>query len=133
MPIKNIKKYVFWYILPLVLWMAFIIYFSSIQELPTIRGIISNEPVPKGAWTGDEIEHVIEYAILAFLFFRAFIYTRYQKYAIIATVFFCVIFGIFDELHQSFVPLRTLSIRDLFWDIIGSSTVRFSSILLKRQ
>ena len=109
------------------------IYLSSLSDMPTIRGIVTQESVPKGAWTGDDIEHIIEYSILAFLFYRAFVQTKYQKSAVVATVLFCVAFGLFDELHQFFVPLRTLSLRDLFWDLVGGSTVRFSSLLLKLE
>lgn len=125
----NTTKYALLYILPLLLYASFIIYLSSISNIPTIRGIITQEPVPKGLWTGDEIEHIIEYSILSLLFYRSLKPTKYYNQAVTATIIFAVIFGLFDEIHQHFVPLRTFSILDLLWDFIGGLTIRITSKL----
>ncbi len=117
-------RYILLYLLPLVLYSSFIFYTSSISDLPTIRGIMTQEPVPKGAWTGDQIEHIAVYSVLAFLFYRAVMQTRYKNVGVIATIFFCVAFGLLDEVHQAFVPGRTFSLLDLFWNFIGSLFVR---------
>ncbi|PIN77019.1 hypothetical protein COV16_07460 [Candidatus Woesearchaeota archaeon CG10_big_fil_rev_8_21_14_0_10_34_8] len=123
----NKTKYILFYLIPLILYACFIIYLSSIPVLPTIRGVITDEPVPKGAWTGDEVEHIIEYAILAFLFYRAVIQTKYKNIGIVGTIVFCVLFGISDEIHQNFVLERTSSILDLSWDFVGSLIIVFTS------
>ena len=99
-------------------------YSSTISDLPTIRGIVTNEPVPKGAWTGDEIEHIAVYALLAFLFYRAFIQTKYQHIGVAATIMFCIIFGFFNEFQQAAVPERTFSMMDVLWNFVGSLIVK---------
>ncbi len=119
-----------WYLVPLVLYAGFIIALSSVSNVPTIRGIISQEPVPKDAWTGDDIEHVVEYGFLAFLFYRMILQTKYNQYGIVATVLFCVLFGVSDEFHQMFVFTRTPSFKDLFFDFVGGLSVQISSKLL---
>lgn len=124
------NKFILWYVVPLVLYAGFIIMLSSLQDVPTIRGIISQEPVPAGSWTGDDIEHVLEYGFLAFLFYRMILQTKYQQYGILATVLFCVAFGLSDEFHQMFVFTRTPSFKDLFFDFVGGFSVRISSKLL---
>lgn len=124
------KKFLLYYVLPLVFYASFIIALSSISNVPTIRGVLTQEPVPKDAWTGDDIEHVIEYGFLAFLFYRMIMQTKYQKHGIIVTVLFCLAFGVSDEFHQMFVLTRTPSFKDLFFDFVGSLTIRISSKLL---
>jgi VanZ family protein len=45
----------------------------------------------------------------------------------IMVVFFCMLYGISDEFHQSFIPGRTASLYDLAADTIGAIvTVSFS-------
>lgn len=127
------KRFFLWYLLPVILFCSFIIFLSSLHNVPTIRGVVSTEPVSPGSWTGDEVEHLILYGILAFLVYRVIIHTKYAQHAFLATIFFCVLFGIFDELHQSFVPTRTMSVRDIVWNFIASLTSRFSSVLIKKE
>ena len=121
------KKFLLLYVLPLVLYAGFIIVLSSIPDVPTIRGIVSKEPVAPGSWTGDDIEHIFEYGILAFLFYRMMMQTKYQTHAVFATIIFCVLFGMTDELHQMFVLTRTPSFKDLFFDFVGGLTINLSS------
>lgn len=66
--------------------------------------------------------HVIEYAILYFLMLRGFYRTLSHKnmkkiylYAAICTL----LYAVSDELHQTVVPTRTGSVRDIFIDSIG--------------
>ncbi len=128
--IFEMPKYFLIYLLPLILYASFIIYLSSISNIPTIRGLITQEPVPKGSWTGDEITHIIEYSILSLLFYRAIKPTQYQHQAFIITIIFSLIFGLFDEIHQHFVPLRTFSTLDLIWDFLGGLTTRITAKML---
>lgn len=125
--------YIWWYLLPIIFYASAILYTSSISDLPTIRGIVTREPVQQGAWTGDEIEHIFVYAIFSFLVYRAVQQTSYQhssKASFIITFCFLALFGILDELHQSTVPLRTMSMVDFFYDCIGAATIRVTSKLL---
>lgn len=119
------KKYILFYLLPLFLYAGAIVYSSSISDVPTIRGVVTGEPVPKGAWTGDEIEHVLAYALLAFLFFRAIMQTKYQHVGVAVTIAFCIVFGFWNELQQSFIPERSFSLIDMLWNFIGSLFVKF--------
>jgi len=65
--------------------------------------------------------HVIEYFILYVLLVRAFY--KSQKYtlkkSITIAVVFCLLYAISDELHQTLVPTRDGTLRDIFIDSIG--------------
>lgn len=67
--------------------------------------------------------HMLEYAMLNFLFFRA-LYFSLKKYhspkQILILAFFCsILYAITDEIHQLFVPSREGHIRDIAIDAIG--------------
>lgn len=128
----KIIVYILFYILPLVLYSGFIIYLSSLSDIPTIRSAFTKEPISKDAWTGDELEHIFEYGLLAFLFNRSILPTRFKNKAFLLTIIFIVLFGLFDEIHQYFVPKRSFSIIDLVWDFIGGLTTRITSRLFYR-
>ncbi len=68
--------------------------------------------------------HVFEYAVLAVLLWRAFRRgTHWQvNLSILFVIVFlaCSLFAISDEWHQSFVPSRTPSARDILTDIAGA-------------
>lgn len=66
--------------------------------------------------------HVVIYAALYFLVFRGF-YLSYKKknvndfllWALVVTM----VYAISDEFHQTFVPTRTGTVRDIFIDATG--------------
>ena len=65
--------------------------------------------------------HVAEYALLTFLLFRALINTtslRLKDVLIISTLL-AFLYGFTDEIHQTFVPTRQGSVRDVLIDGIG--------------
>lgn len=99
--------------LPVVACMGFIFYASSIPG-KNIPALFVNQ---------DTIFHICIYLLLAYFFSRA-LKNTYQDIAvaklILFTVIFGVIYGITDELHQAFVPYRTVSALDVFNDGIGS-------------
>ena len=67
--------------------------------------------------------HWLMYLIMAYFFARALRITSPQKRLseiILLTVIFGVLYGITDELHQAFVPGRTVSGFDVFIDGVGS-------------
>jgi len=72
-----------------------------------------------------KIAHLTEYAILGFLAARAF---RTSPVAAIRARWFLisvaliVVYALFDEYHQSFVPSRTASIFDSLIDMVGGLT-----------
>lgn len=67
--------------------------------------------------------HVAEYAILYFLFFRAFYTSKNQRLTINNKLFFPLIISVFyalsDEIHQTYVPTREGKVRDVFIDTAG--------------
>ncbi len=77
-------------------------------------------------WAGeinDKIVHMLEYAILAILCYRAFLHgagPRLAEVAGILAITAAFLFGVSDELHQSFVPLREADLWDLAANGAGS-------------
>ena len=71
----------------------------------------------------DKVLHFSAYALLSALFLRAFNTTRIKnnlKLIFILSVLLSSLYGISDEIHQSFVPYRTADAMDVLADILGS-------------
>ena len=71
----------------------------------------------------DKVLHFFAYALLSALFLRAFNTTRIKnnlKLIFILSVLLSSLYGISDEIHQSFVPYRTADPMDVLADILGS-------------
>jgi VanZ family protein len=109
----------------------------------TVMGIIfflSNQP-------GDSLElpdipdldkalHSIAYGVLALSALFAIPEQKYQAnpYRISGlVVLFCLLYGISDEFHQTFVPGRFSSVLDLVADTIGAVVVVFVWFRIKKQ
>ena len=72
----------------------------------------------------DTILHVGGYAALGMAVFRAFADARFERMTplrALAAVLFCILYGVSDEFHQSFVPGRTPDARDLVADGVGAA------------
>jgi len=68
--------------------------------------------------------HVTEYAVLAVLLYRAFVHTVFQSRRALSAglvLLSCAAYAASDELHQSFVPSRTASLRDVMIDVCGAT------------
>jgi len=70
----------------------------------------------------DKLLHAIEYSILSLLLFNAL---RYNGKIGIRTVFWTTaivssVYGLSDEVHQLFVPLREFDVIDIICDMSGS-------------
>ncbi len=76
----------------------------------------SSFPVPRGIFSFDKVIHLVEYAVLGFLVARAWPRARWWGAAIAATLY-----GVTDEIHQSFVPGRSADPFDALADAIGST------------
>jgi VanZ family protein len=98
--------------LPVLAWATLIFAFSSIPSLSS--GVSFDEILRKGA-------HVTEYAMLAFLLWRA---TQDEA----AAFFGAVLYAASDEFHQSFVRGRHGAPRDIAFDASGA----FLGLLLVR-
>ena len=74
----------------------------------------------------DKAAHAIAYGILAATFLygiKPFIHDKNRIVFTITTVLFCLLFGIGDEFHQSFIPGRFVSGWDVVADGIGGLLV----------
>ena len=83
---------------------------------------ISDTAIAQVQFVVRKTAHVSEYAILALLIFRALSHRRGAAGVVrIASVTLAAsaAFAATDEFHQSFVPSRTASVRDVMIDIAG--------------
>ena len=66
----------------------------------------------------DKLAHAIAYGCLAGAFLyslKPFIHSNNRFVTAIVVVLFCIVWGISDEFHQSFIPGRFAS----FWDVVA--------------
>ena len=69
----------------------------------------------------DLILHFVEYAILGFFLFKSLSTDDlFNINSIYGAIFVGILFGIFDELHQNFVPGRQMSLIDVLFDSFGT-------------
>ena len=102
--------------LPVLLWMSLLYYLSSIPNLRVSTDKLWDE-------ISRTLAHLGFYALGYFLFFRAINSGR-----VVAKTWLPLVlaggYGLFDEIHQSWVPTRTFQVKDLL--------VNFSGILAAR-
>ena len=108
----NIRLFlVYW--LPVILYAGTIVMFSSMSSPQTYFP----------GWAGeinDKVVHTLEYAILAILCYRAFLHAagpRLADFAGVLAIVGAILFGVSDELHQYFVPLREADP----WDLVANA------------
>jgi VanZ family protein len=71
----------------------------------------------------DKILHVVEYGILSLLCYRAFRWAAgpaVARQAVVLAIVTASVYGLTDEVHQAFVPLREASWQDWLADTIGA-------------
>ena len=71
----------------------------------------------------DKIMHLVAYGILAAAFLYALHpFARSSNHTVISVmaVIFCVLYGLTDEFHQSFIPGRVVSLLDVVADGLGA-------------
>lgn len=97
--------------------MGMIFYLShqpgDLVQLPNFMGI-------------DKLLHLIAYGILAAAFLygmHPFIHESHRALTVFGVVLFCLLFGISDEYHQSFIPGRFVSAWDVAADGLGGLLV----------
>lgn len=111
---------VFFRWLPSLLWMAVIFYLSSRTGedmggwLDIVRRWI---PIMEGFDWG----HFAAYFILAWTYLWALRPKRLSLGIKLVVILLCVLYGVTDEYHQSFVPGRTPDLMDLRNDAIGAA------------
>lgn len=103
------------YWLPAIIWMSLIFYFSSKQNVSVSTTFTLNFIILKAS-------HMIGYAVLYFLLFRALYSTKHKKKideSLMQAALFAVLYSASDELHQLFVPTRSGHLEDIMIDSIG--------------
>jgi VanZ family protein len=101
-----------WHWAPVLAQMAAIFAASSMSDVPSLPGGLSD-------YTG----HFIGYTLLAVLAIRGFARARWNGVngrAAWQAVVMSSLYGVTDEIHQSFVPDRTPSVADWCVDTIGA-------------
>lgn len=95
----------------IALLIAILIFFVSSIQFP-----------PSSSGTGSSIKATL-YHILAFFLLASFLLISLvqgkKREIVMLPVFIAVIYGIFDELHQFFIPGRGSSISDVLLDSFG--------------
>ena len=108
---NSIKFFRYWF--PLITYCILIFLQSSFPSI---------ESVPKLPYI-DKLLHFIAYAVLGALFLRAYKTLQIRNrlnLLIMLSILSSSMYGISDELHQFFVPLRSAEWMDIFADILGS-------------
>ena len=109
--------------IPGCLWASFIFY-------------LSHQSSPPGADLGpDFLGHILVYGVLALTLLWA-VTKALQKQATLQRVLLvwalAVFYGVLDEMHQSMIPLRDPSFKDLISNLVGSGLSLAISIPLLR-
>ncbi len=107
------------YQLPAILWMLIIFLLSSRQRVGVSETYWINFFIFKTL-------HVIEYAFLYALTLRALASGKQpskKTYSIALLV--TILYAISDEMHQTFVPTREGTLRDVIIDSIGATSMMF--------
>lgn len=104
----------FSYWIPPFVWMGVIFFMSSQKSIVLTTSTATDFVTFKTL-------HVIEYAFLFFLFYRAFQSLKHmdKKWYVLCSFFIAIFYSFTDEFHQLFVVTRQGRFRDIFFDIIG--------------
>lgn len=111
MPIYLKRFALYW--LPLILYCLFI-YIQSANPSP--------DQIPSFRFF-DKVLHFTAYGIMGILFYRAYQTLRIKnniQMLMLLSVVSASLYGISDEIHQSFVPFREAEVADVIADILGA-------------
>lgn len=113
----TLRDYFLAYLTP-TLWAAFIFILSAQQVLPGFSISVYDFIFKKAA-------HMFVYGVLYLLLFRAYAKTsshqNHKSYLIPLCI--ALIYAFIDEMHQSTVPGRYPTLRDVGYDFLGMTTV----------
>ena len=116
----------------LLYWLPIIIYCLAIFIQSSMPASESLPAFPQS----DKLLHAGAYALLGFLFYRAFQTTRIPKTAMLLLLISALsstAYGISDEVHQYFVPSRTFSVGDMLANTVGSFVGAVGATFLLRK
>lgn len=100
--------------IPLLLWLGLIFWLSSQSVLIEIENPVEDRLFYKSS-------HVIAYAALAWLWWRALSPARSTDWPVLLASFgLAALYGITDEIHQLYVPGRHGRVSDVLFDASGA-------------
>lgn len=103
------KFFKFWF--PVLIWAGFIFWLSSI---PNLKSGLEQDFILR------KIAHILEYAILTFLFLRAFAKENLSiGKIVISSIIFSLFYALIDEYHQTFIFGREGKLTDVGIDSVG--------------
>jgi VanZ family protein len=103
------KFFKFWF--PVLIWAGFIFWLSSI---PNLKSGLEQDFILR------KIAHILEYAILTFLFLRALTKENLSiGKIVISSIVFSLFYALTDEYHQTFIFGREGSLGDVGINSIG--------------
>ncbi len=84
---------------------------------------LANEGTGQGAWGWliRKIAHMTEYAVLFLQTFRVIVLYKTRAMSLGYSLAFCLLYSLSDEFHQTFIPGRTGTLRDVVIDMMGAS------------
>ena len=106
-----------WYWTPVVIYTSLIFYLSSLSHPEVYVPSLMMD-------LGDKALHAIEYGLLGILTYRAFRFggsAHTASRAVLLAIVASTAYGLTDEIHQAFVPLREADVWDFLTDALGSS------------
>ena len=112
---------VYWF--PVYIYMLFILYSSS-QSVPL-------EPKFSKAFLPDYIKHIILFGILSILLYRASSNSNFKS-PYLFSILVTIIYGVFDESYQIFVPRRIPSLIDVLSNSLGATLSQFIIFIIKK-
>jgi VanZ family protein len=104
----------------LLRWLAVFLWMGAIFALSSIPSI--STPFEGGYdFTFKKFAHVIVYGILTALLYGALrIHIRHKGYALLTALLLSVLYAFSDEWHQTFVPGRKGTLRDVAINAVGA-------------
>ncbi len=111
-----------WYWGPVACYAGLIFYLSSQSEL-------SDTLPPFLERLGDKAHHMLAYGVFGILWYRAFRFaggTWSAVRAVLLAVVASALYGVTDEVHQYFVPMRHADVWDVAADAAGATVAALS-------
>ncbi|MBH0201420.1 MAG: VanZ family protein [Nitrospira sp.] len=96
---------------------AGLIFYLSAQSHP-------EDHMPFVTHFSDKVLHAVEYAVLGALCYRALRGSgndAWRQQAVLAAILLASLYGVSDEVHQSFIPFRESSWLDWLADTVGAA------------
>jgi VanZ family protein len=121
MPSRSTTTFSWIRLLPMLGWMMFIFWAShqTETEINDRSWVYQTFQFIGSYFPADKLVHGVVYGILGSLGALAMIYRPWLNWVI------CVIYGMSDEFHQSFIPGRSVEAMDVLADAVGAGVMIF--------